>query len=152
MPMIVRPICEAVAFLHSHGIIHRDIKPENIVVASGARTSSCESLETGHPFAAASGSFKCLMYHTGQLRGSRHVTPCLCNVAADGVVKLCDFGFALDTRIEVPMTRLGSLEYMAPELVRLPRGVCETQLEQLKQTMTGRYDEKARHPPSLQLA
>ena len=27
-------ICEALGFIHDHGIVHRDIKPENILVAS----------------------------------------------------------------------------------------------------------------------
>ena len=94
---ILRPICEAVAFLHSLGIIHRDIKPENIVVAT------------------------------------------------NGDAKLCDFGLAIDTRIEVPVSRIGTLEYMAPELVRLPAIVNEVHLRQLRKAPKGRYDEKAKH-------
>ena len=33
---IMRPITNAIEFLHSKGIIHRDIKPENIIVMAGA--------------------------------------------------------------------------------------------------------------------
>ena len=36
------------------------------------------------------------------------------------VVKLADFGLALDTTTESPRTRLGTLDYMAPEVVRIP--------------------------------
>lgn len=36
------------------------------------------------------------------------------------VVKLADFGLALDTTTDSPRTRLGTLDYMAPEVVRIP--------------------------------
>ena len=65
------PLCRAVAFLHSRGIIHRDIKPENVVVD------------------------------------------------ANGIVKLCDFGLAIATADEVPVNVVGTLEFMAPELLKL---------------------------------
>lgn len=32
---IVKQVCSAVRYLHSHSIIHRDIKPENILIAPG---------------------------------------------------------------------------------------------------------------------
>ena len=66
------PICQAVAYLHSHGIIHRDIKPENVLV-------------------------------TG-----------------DGTVKLADFGLSIDTlNGGTPVSALGTLEFMAPELINM---------------------------------
>jgi len=33
---MARQICEALAFVHSHGIVHADIKPENIVLRRGS--------------------------------------------------------------------------------------------------------------------
>jgi serine/threonine protein kinase len=32
---ILRPVCDAVACLHDHGILHRDLKPENILMHRG---------------------------------------------------------------------------------------------------------------------
>src|SRR4051812_32090990 len=29
---VVRKVCSALAFLHSHGLVHRDLKPENILI------------------------------------------------------------------------------------------------------------------------
>ena len=33
-------------------------------------------------------------------------------VSSDGLIKLADFGLAIDTRKERPVTRLGTLDYM----------------------------------------
>lgn len=37
----------------------------------------------------------------------------------DGVTKLCDFGLAIDSTIDPPRSRVGTLEFMAPELIDL---------------------------------
>lgn len=34
--------------------------------------------------------------------------------AADGTLKIADFGLSVDTLIEAPVTRLGTLDYMSP--------------------------------------
>lgn len=42
-------------------------------------------------------------------------------VTADGTTKLTDFGLAIDTTVSKPRSRVGTLEFMAPELVRIGR-------------------------------
>ncbi|GAX77003.1 hypothetical protein CEUSTIGMA_g4450.t1 [Chlamydomonas eustigma] len=42
-------------------------------------------------------------------------------VFKNGVMKLADFGLAINMREESPVTRAGTLDYMAPEVVRCPR-------------------------------
>ena len=39
---VLLPLCQAVAYLHSHGIIHRDIKPENILVTGNGLVKLCD--------------------------------------------------------------------------------------------------------------
>jgi serine/threonine-protein kinase len=72
-------LCEALVYLHAHGIAHRDLKPDNVIVAAG------------------------------------------------GVVKLLDFGIALDRAARrLTWTRLdkavGTPDYMAPEQIGGRRG------------------------------
>ncbi len=40
---------------------------------------------------------------------------------ANGEIKLADFGLAIDTSREKPMSRVGTLDYMPPEIAILPR-------------------------------
>ncbi|CAG9464329.1 unnamed protein product [Pedinophyceae sp. YPF-701] len=35
----------------------------------------------------------------------------------DGKARLCDFGFAVDTKVKRPVTRLGTFEFMSPEVM-----------------------------------
>ena len=41
-------------------------------------------------------------------------------IASDGTVKLADFGLSMDLELERPCTRLGTLDYMAPEVIMAP--------------------------------
>jgi serine/threonine protein kinase len=34
--------------------------------------------------------------------------------SADGTLKIADFGLSVDLRVEAPVTRLGTLDYMSP--------------------------------------
>ncbi|MDP3277306.1 MAG: serine/threonine-protein kinase [Deltaproteobacteria bacterium] len=52
MPMdevlaLVRPIFEALAFVHEAGIVHRDIKPANIMVVEAGRARVCKLMDFG---------------------------------------------------------------------------------------------------------
>lgn len=38
--------------------------------------------------------------------------------AADGTLKIADFGLSVDTAVESPVTRLGTLDYMSPGAAR----------------------------------
>ena len=69
---VIKPLLEALGYVHSKGLIHRDIKPENILVST------------------------------------------------DGVLKLADFGLVIDSNQERPVSRLGTLDYMAPEVLACP--------------------------------
>lgn len=40
-------------------------------------------------------------------------------VGSTGAIKLCDFGLAIDTRRDTPVSRVGTLQFMAPEVIRL---------------------------------
>ena len=66
---------------------------------------------------------------------------------ADGTSKLCDFGLAIDTRCDVPVSRVGTLEYMAPEIVRLDRDLQERDLKVLRQRRQPQYCAKVRLTP-----
>ena len=44
-------------------------------------------------------------------------------IMADGTLKLCDFGLAIDTTIHTPNKFIGTAEFMAPEIVNLQRDI-----------------------------
>ncbi|GLI68403.1 hypothetical protein VaNZ11_012789 [Volvox africanus] len=70
--LVMSPLLDALAYLHSRGICHRDIKPENLFFDM------------------------------------------------DWKLKVGDFGVSINIREERAVTRAGTLEYMAPEVLRCP--------------------------------
>jgi len=74
------------------------------------------------------------MHHCAQVSVSKTIYVCVGGVqgivhrdikpenillAADGALKLGDFGLAIDSRQERPVTRVGTLDYMGPEVRQL---------------------------------
>jgi serine/threonine protein kinase len=121
---VVAPCLDAVAYLHSLGIIHRDIKPENILLCpvmpssstlqqqSNAMTSSSPSSSrdchhSQHPDAITT---------TGGDPATGGVPGSSSSPSRTHVVKLADFGLSIDGQAERPVTRAGTLDYMAPEV------------------------------------
>ncbi|OUS46293.1 CALK protein [Ostreococcus tauri] len=68
--MVLKPVIEAIRYLHQNRVVHRDLKPENVLLTE------------------------------------------------DGSSKLIDFGFALHLDWYKPLGRLGTTDYMAPEVVK----------------------------------
>ena len=66
---------------------------------------------------------------------------------ADGTCKLADFGLAIDTRCDVPVSRVGTLEYMAPELVCLDKDLPELYLRLLRVRRQAQYCDKVGPTP-----
>ena len=64
-------------------------------------------------------------------------------VDAEGVVKLSDFGLGSDTAVSRPVSRVGTLEYLSPEVVSLA-GSREKRAAIAELIKRGFYDDKAR--------
>ena len=119
---VVAPCLDAVAYLHSLGIIHRDIKPENIllcpVMPSGG--SSMQQQQTSAAAAAARDSHHSqhpdAITTTGGDPATGGVPGSSSSPSRTHVVKLADFGLSIDGQAERPVTRAGTLDYMAPEV------------------------------------
>jgi serine/threonine protein kinase len=62
------------------------------------------------------------------------------------ILKICDFGLAIDCNVERPVTRLGTPQYMPPEIVVNPY---KTYPEQHKDNPDCYYDEKVLTPLAL---
>ena len=100
---VIKPLTNAVQYLHARGIVHRDIKPENILVAEASS-----------------------MIHANSNRNQYSTT------YARHTAKLTDFGFACDLNVHKPLARLGTTDYMAPEVVACDRKRRE-ELQKLEQ-------------------
>jgi serine/threonine protein kinase len=124
---VVAPCLDAVAYLHSLGIIHRDIKPENILlcpVLPPPPASSSPSSSQQQNSAAASSSIRDSHHSqhpdaittTGGDPSTGGVPGSSSSPSRTHVVKLADFGLSIDGQAERPVTRAGTLDYMAPEV------------------------------------
>ena len=129
---VVAPCLDAVAYLHSLGIIHRDIKPENILLCPVLPPPSSSTRQQQQQQAAAAAAAAAAA--SPSIRDSHHsqhpdaITTTGGDPSTGGVpgsssspsrthvVKLADFGLSIDGQAERPVTRAGTLDYMAPEV------------------------------------
>ena len=154
---IVRPLLKTLVALHARGIVHRDIKPENLLLSRWDDSEeediqwhveeyaevSMELTEPGTPTKRDSTfNLPCdtSVFHD-QSRQSRKIWPSFtCANVGDRAkkhrkrrgfkVQLCDFGLAVDSRVTELVTRVGTVDYMAPEVVVSPS---ESELRALKE-------------------
>jgi len=105
---VVAPCLDAVAYLHSLGIIHRDIKPENILLcpvlppSPSPSSSSAQQQQhhSQHPDAITT---------TGGDPATGGVPGSSSSPSRTHVVKLADFGLSIDGQAERPVTRAGEM-------------------------------------------
>jgi serine/threonine protein kinase len=129
---VVAPLLRAVHRLHTrHAIVHRDIKPENVLLTAGGQVS-----QLGLPTLRL-------------LPRQCHACGCPPTLPARPLqVRLADFGTAIKQDVEVPFLPVGTLDFMAPEVLgaRVPKGAVEspcTTPDMLREHGMAPHDEKA---------
>ena len=126
---VVAPCLDAVAYLHSLGIIHRDIKPENILLcpvmpATSSSVQQQQQQQNGNGNGNAGlqqrdshhSQHPAAITTTGGDPATGGVPGSSSSPSRTHVVKLADFGLSIDGQAERPVTRAGTLDYMAPEV------------------------------------
>jgi serine/threonine protein kinase len=116
---VLLPMMSALLAMHAAGFIHRDIKPENTLFAAnrvlklaGECAERCMCVCVGlalhqHPVVVASTPIQpAVATLLKQARCAHHPST--------------DFGLAVNHLLERPVTRLGTLDYMAPEVLVCP--------------------------------
>ena len=129
LPPSKPPSQAAVAHLHALGIVHRDIKPENVLLVGAAarrRRARRRPLSASQQQASEQHTPQQQQpVEQGQPRGGEQQREgAQAAEAAGGALnmraKLADFGLSIDAGRERPVTRAGTLDYMAPEVLLCP--------------------------------
>lgn len=130
---VLAPLLAALVYLHNQGVIHRDIKPENILLCSAAAAGMLGGGITGGGGGGGGGlsigaSLSSSSASTGDAAAPGNASSASSGSSGDdsrgdnssgslGCVRLADFGLSIDEGAERPVTRAGTLDYMAPEVL-----------------------------------
>jgi serine/threonine protein kinase len=133
---IIRPLLCVLVHLHLKGIIHRDIKPENILLTKWKTEDEKALLADTVEAKLCKGNLdpqmgERLKSKASQKRGCTPPFVCspkprrydkhLLSKSRKGwKIQLCDFGLSIDTNRSHPLLKVGTVDYMAPEVLRCP--------------------------------
>ena len=178
---VVKPLLCLLVHLHSRGVVHRDIKPENILLASWtegderqaekadtveaklirghwpqqghADSSDAPRRQSSSPKARGCAAVLCTLAGGGSRRqAQRRYDQHLMKRARKGFkIQLCDFGLAIDTNVSTPTIRVGTVDYMAPELLRCPTDADLRELHKVEKLRTALLAER-KSPSNSDLA
>ena len=129
---VIKPLLCLLVHLHLRGVIHRDIKPENILLSTWTKEDNAllgsdtveAKLSNGiwDSSKKEADGFKqrgCFQVCTSP-RPKRYDKHLKLKAKKGWKIQLCDFGLAIDTNISKPILRVGTVDYMAPEVLRCP--------------------------------
>ncbi|CAI5471113.1 unnamed protein product [Closterium sp. Yama58-4] len=106
-----RQLVQALMWCHVSGVVHRDVKPENILLKGRREGSSGADEQSKGNMGAAAAVLGGIMGAPAKGAGGGAADE------DDIHVKLADFGVATFTRGEPCTEELGTLQYMAPEVL-----------------------------------
>jgi hypothetical protein len=118
---VLAPFMSALRHLHSLNVIHRDIKPENLLLNAAGELKVAGESSAGWPRLRR--GVLDLLVSSGASRSSQYTSlasPPPLNPTTHNLHNPPDFGLSIDITRERPVTRVGTLDYMAPEVVVCP--------------------------------
>jgi len=154
---IIKPLLCLLVHLHLKGIVHRDIKPENILLTKWqpedekalevdtVEAKLCKGLSLD-----AKQQEKLRQQKKQEKRGCAPFSPpFVCSPKARRYdkhlrakarrgwkIQLCDFGLAIDASKSNLMLRVGTVDYMAPEVLRCPTEADLKELQKVEKLRT----------------
>ncbi|CAI5529855.1 unnamed protein product [Closterium sp. Naga37s-1] len=118
---ILLPLLAALQHMHTKGVVHRDLKPENLLLTFHGTLKVRMPLPLAALAAATAGGVRgrpvCDFGLAINMREERPASRL--GTLQYKAPEVCDFGLAINMKEERPARRLHTLQYMAPEVVRM---------------------------------
>jgi serine/threonine protein kinase len=99
--------------LHNNNIIHRDINPKSLIIESKEKKLD---EKTSYSYFIQILNAVCFLHLNNIIH--RDIKPENILIDKNGNLKLCDFGWSKEIDLEKRSTICGTIEYMAPEIVK----------------------------------